>query len=503
MVQPPQIDRLLRQIEGFAAPVVQVWGWPGSGRSALLAALLEREGAVGLAPADLFAGGSVVAEAVVGGATLLVCHGLPGTGEPEAVLRDLAEALPAGRRLVVATSRQVMAPGLLHALLTPADLALTAEEAKELWRRVTGRGPAPEEVRRLVRSTAGWFRPLLLAAEAAAEGGGGVPADAAELVAVPAVERFLRYRVLAERGESGLGELAEVPIVRALLDQAASSAPSREGRAGRSPGAAAGIRFELRLLGRPEVHRLGADLVWHRVSFTLKRGFRVLAYLATSPERRASREELIEELWPESDRGRIERNFHPTLSHLRRDLRRRAKVGSSADLAGIDPVIHHEGLYELDPAIDWWIDADELRRLAEEGRRLVAEGLDEQAAEAWLAAWRLYRGPLLDGVYDRWAAGRREALHRLYLEVLRSLGETFERLERADEAIDAYRALLAEDPLQEGVHVALMRFYAERGRRDLVRRQYERLSNLLRSELGVEPLPETTEEYHRMMLERA
>ena len=47
-----------------------------------------------------------------------------------------------------------------------------------------------------------------------------------------------------------------------------------------------------------------------------------------------------------------------------------------------------------------------------------------------------------------------------------------------------------------------MRLYAARGRRDLVRRQYERLSLLLRTELGIEPLPETAEEYHRLMIER-
>jgi DNA-binding SARP family transcriptional activator len=44
-----------------------------------------------------------------------------------------------------------------------------------------------------------------------------------------------------------------------------------------------------------------------------------------------------------------------------------------------------------------------------------------------------------------------------------------------------------------------MRLYAAQGRRDLVRRQYERLCTLLLDELGVEPLPETVQEYHRLM----
>ena len=65
--------------------------------------------------------------------------------------------------------------------------------------------------------------------------------------------------------------------------------------------------------------------------------------------------------------------------------------------------------------------------------------------------------------------------------------------------MDAYRSVLLEDPLQERVHLAVMRLYASQGRRDLVRRQYDRLCTLLLEELGVEPMPQTTREYHRLM----
>ena len=41
--------------------------------------------------------------------------------------------------------------------------------------------------------------------------------------------------------------------------------------------------------------------------------------------------------------------------------------------------------------------------------------------------------------------------------------------------MDAYRTVLVEDPLQERIHLAVMRLYAAQGRRDLVRRQYDNL----------------------------
>ena len=61
------------------------------------------------------------------------------------------------------------------------------------------------------------------------------------------------------------------------------------------------------------------------------------------------------------------------------------------------------------------------------------------------------------------------------------------------------RTVLMEDPLNERVHLAVMRLYAEQGRRDLVRRQYDKLCAILLDELGVPPMPDTTQGYHQLM----
>jgi len=130
---------------------------------------------------------------------------------------------------------------------------------------------------------------------------------------------------------------------------------------------------------------------------------------------------------------------------------------------------------------------------------LQARGDLQAAADLWRGAWSLYRGPFLQGHYEAWVTARREIYQKVYLEMLRELGDLYQRLERAEEAVDAYRSVLVEDPLQEKVHVCLMQLYASQGRRDMVRRQYDRLCTMLLDELGVEPLPQTTREYHRLM----
>jgi DNA-binding SARP family transcriptional activator len=72
-------------------------------------------------------------------------------------------------------------------------------------------------------------------------------------------------------------------------------------------------------------------------------------------------------------------------------------------------------------------------------------------------------------------------------------------LSRNDDAMDAFRSYLIEDPFQESIHVEVMRLYARQGRRDLVRRQYDQLCRILLDELGQAPMPETAKEYHELM----
>jgi DNA-binding SARP family transcriptional activator len=259
-----------------------------------------------------------------------------------------------------------------------------------------------------------------------------------------------------------------------------------------APEAAARQAYRVRLFGGPTVRQLTAEGE-REVGWKLRRSFQVLAFLASSPDLQAGREELEEAVWPSDGERTIDRNFHPTLSHLRRALERQR--GGSVP----QPLLFRAGIYRLNPEIEWHIDLQDFNRLVAQGHELVARGEDGAAADCWQGAWKLYRGPFLQGYFQAWVTSRREACQQAYVELLRDLGDLSVRLERSEDALDSYRAVLLEDSLQERTHVAVMRLYAAQGRRDLVRRQYERLCTLLLDELGVEPLPETVQEYHRLM----
>jgi DNA-binding SARP family transcriptional activator len=528
----PHRERLLRRIESLETPLVQVWGWPGSGKSALLQALIERHGseARGLSLGEVEDRDGLrrwIEEARERGVRWLVA-----SGAPEERLAEASRWLRPGERLVFAGERRWRIEGLAAAVLSPQEMLLRPGEVAALWQLLTGEVPTPAAAEALWMAGDGWYRPLRLAIDAT--GGGGLESATPEdLLDIAPVRFFLRHEVLdsflegerpllddlpadrpaaGEEGEEGWRaidvrglwvdgeERDRLPtLLAAFLSRERRRRQSRADRAEprRPPEVRAESRegvplYSLGLLGSPFARRRDPDGVVVELDCRLRRSFQVLAYLASSPGLEAGREEVMEAVWPTEGERTIERNFHPTLSHLRRAL----EAGREE---AIPPLLHRKGVYRLNPDLAWEVDALELDRRVEEGRARLEQNDPAAAAEIWEGAWRLYRGPFLQGSYEAWVTERRERYQRLYLELLRDLGDLYLRLERPEPAMDAYRSVLLEDPLQERVHLEVMRLYASQGRRDLVRRQYDRLCTLLLEELGVEPLPQTTREYHRLM----
>lgn len=532
----PHRKRLLRRIEALETPLVQVWGWPGSGKSSLLRDLLDRYRAEarGLSLGELEDEAAIrhaLEEARAGDVRWLIA-----IGGPEERLAEAARWLDPGRRLVFAGERRWDAAALTVSVLPPQEMLMSPGEVASLWHLLTGEVPSPEAAHALWMAGDGWYRPLRLAIEAT--GGMGLDGlDPEGLLEIAPVRFFLRHEVLDSFPEAERQLLAEIPperpaageegeegwrridarglwvegeerdrlpnLLAAFLErerrrrQGAAERPAvrpaAAGDTGRRELPAEGVPvYSLGLLGSPFAKRRDPDGTEVDLDCRLRRSYQVLAYLATSPGFEAGREELMEAVWPTEGERTIERNFHPTLSHLRRAL----EAGRKGEPA---PLLFRKGVYRLNPEIRWEVDALDFGRLAEEGKTRLDNGEPAAAAEVWERAWRLYRGPFLQGHYEAWVAERREKYQRRYQELLRKLGDLYLKLEKPEQAMDAYRSVLLEDPLQERVHVAVMRLYAGQGRRDLVRRQYDRLCTMLLEELGVQPQPETTRDYHRLM----
>ncbi len=373
----------------------------------------------------------------------------------------------------VAGERRRAAAGLADlAARSHAPPAITAT-ARLVLAVVRGARAAPEVAAAARREWAG-LGPLSPALERLARLAEGEEAPEALPAGSDGEAAADRLVVVGLRGSS----TARPQLVRRPLPEALMAGPPKP-------------TFEVFLLGPPRVVvNLPAER--REVRWGLRRAFRIFAYLASTAGQQASRDELIEVGFPTETEATIERNFHPTLSHLRRSFHQ-------AWAEGAEPLIFRQGVYRLNPAIDWRIDTVDFESLARRAGQRAEAGELRAAIELWQAAWRLYGGPFLDGEYAAWAESRREALSEVYMQILGRLGDALVDATELGLAMDAYRSLLLVNPLEERVHLAVMRILARQGRRDLLRRQYDRLCSQLREELGVEPLQETTAEYHRLM----
>jgi DNA-binding SARP family transcriptional activator len=520
--RPPHYARVRALLGAFDAPVVQLWGWAGTGKRAILSGLLEDEAEAKHVPAAWLREPHHLEERLAQNvgrrAALLICE---AAGDDAAVGR-LAALLAPRQRLLIADERRLDLGR--DALALPAEqVLLRPDEIGALWHSTSGRALTASECNWLHRQSDGWYFPLALWARDPATAAG--PFDDEIRFGCEAIADFLRDHVLAaltaeeldlarelaRRGrvewrtfasgeaKSGREETLRSMIERTALprlddrvvvlprllteylarderSRAASVPLLRNWRDERDP-VIADVRIGL--LGVPRVERRAA-VGMVPVAWSFKRPLRILAYLASAPDLQASREEIVSILWPESSEEAIRRNLHPAVSWLRRS------VWPGGGAGGV--VLLRDGVYSLDPTLHWEVDVRLFLERIEDGARHLARGRVEEAEASW------------EGWSERWVQAQRDELQLRFTDLLRRLGDLKANHGRLAEAEDAYRTLLLEDPLEEGVHVAIMRIYAARGRRDLVNRQYERLRQVLMQELRVEPSPPTMEAFNELML---
>jgi predicted ATPase/Tfp pilus assembly protein PilF len=240
------------------------------------------------------------------------------------------------------------------------------------------------------------------------------------------------------------------------------------------PSDGAGLGIEL--LGAFGVRVAGApvpDDAWR-----LRRAKSLVKLLALAPDRRLHREQVVEALWPGGDQAGS--GLHQVLYTARRAL------GSGEHLVLRDDVV---ALVGDDVTVD--VRAFELA---------TAAARNSGTLEAYHAALELYNGELLpEDRYEDWTVARRESLRETYLALFVELAELQARAGDTAAAIATLQRAVVEDPLHEVAHRALMRLFADDGRRQQALAQYQQLREALRRELAADPDPETRRLYQRIL----
>ncbi|MBW7885051.1 MAG: hypothetical protein H3C34_20930, partial [Caldilineaceae bacterium] len=231
----------------------------------------------------------------------------------------------------------------------------------------------------------------------------------------------------------------------------------------------------LRLLGPLQLQSTSGE----NLSLRLRKAEALLAYLAVQTQP-VSRRVVADLLWADSPPQRRRANLSLALHAIGQVLPHCIEA-TAAELL-------------LPPSAPLHIDT-----------RLFATFSADGDPVAFSRAVSHYRGEFLEGFYldgcpdfETWIIVQREQWRLQVVELLERLFH--HHLERAeyDRSIDAGLRLLTIEPWREESHRRMMLVYAVSGQRSSALAQFESCRRLLRSELGVDPLPETVRLYEQI-----
>ena len=207
----------------------------------------------------------------------------------------------------------------------------------------------------------------------------------------------------------------------------------------------------------------------------------LLAYLVLHRAQRHRRSVLVGLFDPDAPESHARHALSHAIWQLRRSLP--GLIESDRDSVGLSP---HASL---------WVDALEFERLVALHLKEVAEVLSAPTASAASAdlrqASQLYRGELLEGLYDDWLLVERERLRELHLQTLECLAQLEKSAGRYQSALEAALMLAQADPWRSSAQRQVMQLYFCLGRPEAALEQFEAYRQTLSAELGAEPEPET------------
>ncbi len=251
------------------------------------------------------------------------------------------------------------------------------------------------------------------------------------------------------------------------------------------------VDLTVKTLGFVEIYRdrsrpFAAD------AWTTKRARDIFCYIATSPFRRVDKDVLVDIFWRDEDPDTIEKNFHPTISHIRKAL-------NSNQTFKQKYIVFRDGAYQLNPELIYSIDTENFEEQIALAEKAKKANNNEIFIEHLEAAQKIWRGEFLAGVYEDWADERRNYLAEQYVRVINALAKSAFAERKWARALKFIGEILQTDPFREDAQRLMMKVYAAQGNRAAIIEQYETLQKLLKSDLGVNPAPETVRVYQELI----
>jgi LuxR family transcriptional regulator, maltose regulon positive regulatory protein len=192
-----------------------------------------------------------------------------------------------------------------------------------------------------------------------------------------------------------------------------------------------------------------------------RRSGALLLYLVTRPNCTATREQVIEDLWPDGDLSAGTNSLNQSLYFLRREV----------DTWYEDDVSPQYITFEAELiALDADLVRADSREFVARSRALMSGGAEPAEIQQLLDSYRGHFAPEFE--YEEWAMAWRSRVHAAYLDFARYAISAFVRADRLKPACDAALATLGVDPQASDVERSLIWLYWRIGATSAAERQY-------------------------------
>jgi DNA-binding SARP family transcriptional activator len=218
----------------------------------------------------------------------------------------------------------------------------------------------------------------------------------------------------------------------------------------------------------------------------------LLCALALREHQCATREALLEELWPGCDHDHASQSLN-TLVH---EMRRRF----AAALAGRPPVVRTGDGYRLNAAAGVTVDVVRFDDLAATAAECFRSGDANSAIVHCEQAVGLYQGDLCAGDRELRLLVERERLRAAFLTMLGRLADHHVGAGSYAAALGYAQRLLRYDPCREDAHRVVMRCFARLGLRSQAMQQYKLCRQVLRREFDAAPEQATEDLFGQLRL---
>lgn len=203
----------------------------------------------------------------------------------------------------------------------------------------------------------------------------------------------------------------------------------------------------------------------------------LLCFLLSRPDYSATKDQVLDALWPDLDPATAVNSLNQTLYFLRRVLEEDYEEDLTPGFA----------MYQGDVI---WLDPELVTSRSTDCHRAMRLMSTTSSPDEVAEISNLYRGRFaLDFEYEEWAGTYREFLHAEYLEIVERSIRTDVETGHLDRAISIARRALEADPRSDWIEVTLVRLLQTTGAHSAAAEQYIHYASAYRDELGLEPPP--------------